>query len=793
MTTATHTSRTSCPSVHQLTDVIRGIAKQPASEEVAEHIGACVDCQCKMEELALAGAPGLSSDVVRHLDKVEPPSNSAYWRALRQAELAVTQTHSGDTPPSAPSDLRLDFLAPSSTPGRLGMIGTFEIIKVIGRGGMGVVLHAFDPCLQRDVAVKILDPQLANNNTARERFCREARSAAAVTHESIVAVYQVDEDTTSGLPFLVMQLVNGESLEQRLRRVGRLSVLETVKLGVQAASGLASAHAGGLIHRDVKPGNILIESGTDKVRLTDFGLARAAEDMKLTKSGFVAGTPLYMAPEQARGEDIDARADLFSLGSVLYEALAGQPPFEGKTPLAVLRRVADESHEELRKVNTQVPMWLEDIIDHLLAKDPADRFQSAEEVAAELSVHLAVMQNAHAKDSPVEACGILKSRSSSRIWRRRDICKTKVAAAASLFLGMGLGGLAVWGIGALTSSPSLPSQPAASASVNDGPDSVAVLPVKSGAVWSLALNQDATLLAVGSENGRVSLWDAKSYKLLIDLHPEKSDSAMAHKGPVWAVDFTQDRKRLVSASDDGTIKVWELPSGKQLKSLPIGTPIRAAAVSPDGNSVVVGDRFGSVRVFDLSKDAMLLEYQQDSTVNGVAFSPDGKTVASVSTDGNVVLWDILPPEAGGPDGEKKPPQGRKRFTLSGHGGPVYGLAFSTDGTRLATASWDQNVIVWDLDTRSELVKFQAHEEGVWAVQVSPCCGFLATAGQDGKTRFWNATTGSLVGEIGRHRGTVHAMRFSGDGSMLATGGRDGTVRLWDVKQLKKAKAAKETK
>src|SRR5207237_9059325 len=175
---------------------------------------------------------------------------------------------------------------------------------------------------------------------AQRRSCREPVAAASVTHDNLVAVHQVDDNGPGGLPYIVMQLVNGETLEQRVKRVGRLPVAEAIRVGFQAAAGLTAAHAAGLIHRDIKPANILLERGTEKVRLTDFGLARATEDLKLTRTGFVAGTPLYMAPEQARGDDIDHRADLFSLGSVLYEALAGMPAFGGKSPAAVLRRAA---------------------------------------------------------------------------------------------------------------------------------------------------------------------------------------------------------------------------------------------------------------------------------------------------------------------------------------------------------------------------------------------------------------------------------------------------------------------
>src|SRR5688572_23913350 len=184
-----------------------------------------------------------------------------------------------------------------------------------------------------------------------------------------------------------MQLVDGESLDERLARAGRLELKEVVRIGAQVAAGLAAAHEKGLIHRDVKPGNVLIERGTERVKLTDFGLARAAEDLRLTRSGLVAGTPLYMAPEQARGEDLDHRADLFSFGVVLYEMAAGVPPFVGKTPLVVLRRLADEPHKPIRELNPAVPEWLAEVIDKLLAKAPAQRYQSAREVAQLLEQH----------------------------------------------------------------------------------------------------------------------------------------------------------------------------------------------------------------------------------------------------------------------------------------------------------------------------------------------------------------------------------------------------------------------
>ena len=193
---------------------------------------------------------------------------------------------------------------------------------MIGQGGMGVVLKAFEPALHRLVAIKVLAAAVAGSATARRRFTREAQAAAAVCHDHIVAVHGVHE--ADGLPYLVMQYVAGESLQTRLDRTGPLEVIEIVRIGLQTAPGLAAAHAQGLIHRDIKPANLLLENGLARVKITDFGLARMADDVQLTQNGVVAGTPEYMAPEQARGETVDHRADLFSLGSVLYALCTGR-------------------------------------------------------------------------------------------------------------------------------------------------------------------------------------------------------------------------------------------------------------------------------------------------------------------------------------------------------------------------------------------------------------------------------------------------------------------------------------
>ena len=241
------------------------------------------------------------------------------------------------------TDDALGFLATPRRPDSLGRIGHYEVLEVLGRGGFGIVFRAFDETLQRVVAIKVLAPSMAATSPARKRFLREARPRRNVRHENVVQIHDISRDEER-LPYLVMEFIPGETLQQRLDRTGPLDVAEILRIGMQIAEGLAAAHEMGLIHRDIKPSNILLDNGPEqRVKITDFGLARAADDASITQSGVVAGTPMYMAPEQAKGEALDHRADLFSLGSVLYAMCYGPPavPRRART-LAVLKRVCEE-------------------------------------------------------------------------------------------------------------------------------------------------------------------------------------------------------------------------------------------------------------------------------------------------------------------------------------------------------------------------------------------------------------------------------------------------------------------
>ena len=241
----------------------------------------------------------------------------------------------------------LGVLGPTDDPSMLGRLGGYEVSGVVGSGGMGVVIKALDTSLDRAVAIKVLAPHLASSGAARRRFSREAKAAAAVIHPNIIAIHGVSND--AALPYLVMPYVRGLSLQKRLDINGPLGLVEILRIGQQIAAGLSAAHAQGLVHRDIKPANILLADGVERVTITDFGLARAVDDASMTRSGVIAGTPQYMSPEQARGEAIDARSDLFSLGSLMYAMCTARPPFRAETSF---RRDA-KNHRRSAKIDSR--------------------------------------------------------------------------------------------------------------------------------------------------------------------------------------------------------------------------------------------------------------------------------------------------------------------------------------------------------------------------------------------------------------------------------------------------------
>lgn len=292
---------------------------------------------------------------------------------------------------SEPPTRSYPFLHPPVEPDEVGRLGGYRVLSLLGHGGMAYVFLAEDIALQRRVALKVMKPDLDADMSGWPRFLREARIMAAVKHEHLVPVYQASEE--NGVIYLAMELLRGETLESRLSRHGPMSVPEALRLAHEIASGLAVIHQHGLIHRDIKPGNLWLESPADHVRILDFGLARFVnDDVNMTQSGAAVGTPAFMSPEQARGERLGPRSDLFSLGCVLYCLGTGVQPFWGENTLATLTALAIDHPAPMDEVNPDIPPAFADLVDRLLAKNPDDRPESAEAVIEEL---LAIAEHPH--------------------------------------------------------------------------------------------------------------------------------------------------------------------------------------------------------------------------------------------------------------------------------------------------------------------------------------------------------------------------------------------------------------
>jgi hypothetical protein len=637
------------------------------------------------------------------------------------------------------------FLAPPQQPDELGHLGSYRVMKVLGQGGMGMVFQAEDVRLGRLVALKVMLPELAQKAEARTRFLAEARAAATIEHDHIVAIYQVDEDR--GVPFIAMPLLKGMSLEDWLKgkQQGtpptRLSFPQVLKIGREIARGLAAAHDQGLIHRDIKPANVWLDATAGgRVKILDFGLARVSTGQQnLTQSGAIIGTPAYMAPEQARCETVDARADLFSLGVVLYRLCTGQLPFQGKDVVSTLMAVVGNEPAAPRQVNPDLPPALSDLVMRLLEKDPTKRLGSAQEVVTAIQ---AVEKDLRGSEATAESrTQLLEGRAATGSVprpasavavngskRRRGLRM----AAAALFILVGGGALltpVILRIGHPDGkTEEVPVEPVAQPEPKpDGKPKTAVDKANLG---------------------------------------EKPNSALAVAG-----DSVFDRLR---REDIPPAKLKDAGQGDPKKAPPeivaiygesrSKTPILGFALHPNGKTLAGG--FGGenrVKLLDLSTGQIRPWSASGEGPTPACFSHDGKDLAVIMQDRQPTsLWDTATGKA------------RQMLTDSKHA-KTY-LAFSPDDREIFCLVAGHNLQRQWVAGRVDLgapppAPLENANYPMGAFALSPDGSFFAAASyttyESCYVQIWEVRTGKLLGKTNEKMRGAHGLFFSPDSKLLA--------------------------
>jgi WD40 repeat protein len=613
---------------------------------------------------------------------------------------------------------------------------TYDIDKELARGGLGRVIRAHDRRLERTVAIKELLP---GSRSAEARFVREARITARLEHPSIVPVHEAGRWPT-GQPFYAMKLVSGRSLAQVVEETKsfgeRLALVPKV---TAVAEAIAYAHSKNVIHRDIKPSNVIVGQFGETV-VIDWGLAKELDDSisqerrpevadvdaEKTVHGEVLGTPNYMPPEQARGMRVDERSDVYALGSLLYQVLAGVPPYaaRGDVPGAPPRRAAQILEEvvqrppmPLEERQPQVPEDLLHIVHKAMARDPADRYTSARQMAEDLRRFEAGQLISARRYSP----WALVDR-----WVTRNWAVVTVVAVAFLLLLAG----GVWSLRRIIVAKG----------VAEGE--------RAYAEQQRALAQEARAQAEGRENALILL----AARSALDRDPTAT-LAWLKQYPRGAKEWQAAQGLATEAWERGVARdVWRGHHGGVWK----------AQLSPDGRRVASASADRSIGVFDVATGEVTTLTGHDGEVNSVAFSPDGKLLASASDDGMIWIWTLAP-------------QPHRERILAGHDGTVSDVAFFPDSRRLATIGYDRTVRVWDVVDGTGSV-LGTHDARGWVIAVSPDGRYVASGGDDRAVRVWDVTArrGQIVARRPKH---ITGVAFSARDTVVALSGDGSVVRV----------------
>jgi WD40 repeat protein/tRNA A-37 threonylcarbamoyl transferase component Bud32 len=734
------------------------------------------------------GGVTLAGDPLTHGGSSSPSGDQAGTEAGRTAadlapEVAsadsVVATSDGHAPPAAPR-------GPHPTlPG-------YEILGELGRGGMGVVYKARQVRLNRAAALKmILAGQHAGAESAA-RFLGEAAAVAKLQHPNIVQIFHIDEH--AGFPYFEMEFVGGGSLAARLDGTPR-PPRQAARLVETLAGAMAEAHRQGVVHRDLKPGNILLTpDGVPKV--ADFGLAKLLNvESGLTRTDSILGSPSYMAPEQAEGKtkDVGPAADIYALGAILYELLTGRPPFRGATVLETLEQVKTAEPVPPSRLVPGLPRDAETIALKCLQKDPAKRYESATALAEDLRRYQA--------GEPIVARPVGPAERAWRWCRRNPALAALAAAVVTLLVAVALGAtLSAFRFRALSQAleSNLYFSDIALADrelladnlgrarklLDDCPPGLrqwewyyierrcrvepVILRAPAG-IYGVALSPDGEQIAAAGADGTVQVLDTRTGKVVKTLS--------GHRQLVFSVGFSPDGHHVASASEDRTIRLWDLDRATDHEEVfcrggHTGGFVRFAhclAFSPDGRHLVAGSEDGGAIVWDAADGSEVRRLPgHEKAVSCAAFSPDGRLLATGITTGVVRIWDA--------------PNGQLLHTVRAHADErVSAIVFSRDGRWLATTGMDRTTKVWDVTTGALLQTLSGHAGLITGLAFSPDGRRLATSEAEEKTvKIWDPLTGREILNLRGHTDMCTCVVFSRDGRRLVSASSDRTIRVWDA-------------
>jgi serine/threonine protein kinase len=805
-------------------------------DEFAGRKGKCPHCQQSMTVPSVADAARERAEQAGHDNYSEsdaktilPPSLDAALDSktiLPAVPRGKAGMKKGNTvipdAPTANSDAELyDFLSPAQEADEIGRLGTYRVLKVLGAGGMGVVFQAEDPKLKRLVALKAMLPALAASGTNKDRFLREARAAAAIEHDHIIPIFQVDEDR--GVPFIAMPFLRGESLEDRLKRERKLPLEEALRIAKETAEGLGAAHERNMIHRDIKPANIWLEGEKGRVKILDFGLARSASgESNLTQQGAIIGTPAYMAPEQGAGKPVDTRCDLFSLGCVLYRMATGTLPFKGADTVSTLVAVATETPKPPRKLNPAVSPRLSKLIMELLAKDPKHRPPSAlsvvdliEELEKEppadatemLEESAPLVQAARADDSDHDT---IRGRAPDEEFE----APAKRSLTMPLLIGGGAGcfGLLLIGVAALVffltrdndkpdvaqnNNPPVENNTVKPPPVNQTPNPFPNRNAKPNRQKGNGILGGNTRGVKDPGNnpgiGEDPVGGRPRRRPGREDEQEADKSFQPYSSDVKGLLFAPDGKSFFSfAERESRVDQWDLETRKSIRSFSLAGAVRGCVLSADGSQLMAYND-NQLLVWDTDGGGApqhVTPLRGQKIIGGGFTGEKNFRVALASTQqigngfsrqviGGVHIYDkatnsllMVDPKV------KKNPN---PITLAPHNGEVLRAFFSPDGKKVVTWCKDHMFRTWDLEDKRLVATFTVSPGEAKSIEVSSDFKKILASFNQAGVRVYDVDAGTELKEFKpKGVGDTDAVAFGAENNVGATATFGGPTCIYDL-------------